>query len=237
MASYDKPVYLLAGGPRSRRKGGDPLLEAVFKGFGIKDPAVAYTGTASDDDKNFFGFISSSFVSAGAGSVTHAVIAPKGADLKKARKILEEADIIFVSGGDVEYGMQVLRDKNILGFFNELYQQGKPFFGISAGAIMLAKEWVRWPDPDDDNSAELFDCLGYAPIICDTHDEEGGWEELQAAVKLKGDGAAGYGLASGSGVKVMPDGQVEAIGGDVFKYVNRNGQVKLLEKLTAQKGE
>ena len=231
MPKYDKPVYLLAGGPRSRRKGGDPLLEAVFQGFGIKDPAVAYTGTASDDDKNFFGFISSSFVSAGAGSVTHAVIAPKSADLKKAREILEEADIIFVSGGDVEYGMQVLQGKNMLGFFNELYNQGKPFFGISAGAIMLAREWVRWPDENDEKTFELFPCLGYAPVICDTHDEDSDWDELKSALTLKKDGDAGYGLASGSGVRVMPDGKVTAIGGDVFKYVNRRGKVQFLEKL------
>ena len=233
MAKYDKPVYLLAGGPHSRRKGPDPLLEMVFKGLGIKTPAVAYTGTASDDDKNFYGFISSSFVSAGAGSVTHAVIAPRGADLKKAKKILEDADIIFVSGGDVEYGMQVLQDKNMLGFFNELYQQGKPFFGISAGAIMLAKEWVRWPNPDDENTFELFPCLGYAPVICDTHDEDSDWDELKSALTLKEEGAFGYGLASGSGVKVLPDGKVEAIGGDVFRYVNKNGKIKLLDKLIA----
>jgi len=88
-----KPVYLLAGGRRSRRKGPDPLLEAVFKGFAIKDPAVAYTGTASGDDKDFFKWIAGSFTEAGADKVTHAIIAPSGADLKKARKILEAADL------------------------------------------------------------------------------------------------------------------------------------------------
>ena len=231
MTSNVKPVYLIAGGRRSRRKGPDPLLETVFKGFGIKNPAVAYTGTASGDDKDFFGFISSSFTEAGAAKVTHAVIAPDGADLKKAQKILETADIIFVSGGDVEIGMEVLQQKNMLDFFNGLYQQGKPFFGISAGAIMLAKKWVRWPDPDNDDSAELFPCLDYAPIICDTHDEKEGWEELQAALKLEKKGVKGYGLASGSGVKVMPDGKVETLGGTVFQYVRGEKKVERLDDL------
>ena len=90
MTNELKPVYLLAGGHGRRRKGPDLLLEAVFKGYGIKDPAVAYTGTASGDDKDFFRFISSSFTEAGADKVTHAVIAPDNADLKKARTILEE---------------------------------------------------------------------------------------------------------------------------------------------------
>jgi peptidase E len=231
MTNELKPVYLLAGGHGRRRKGPDPLLEAVFKGFAIKDPAVAYTGTASGDDKDFFRFISSSFTEAGAEKVTHAVIAPDGADLKKAQKILEAADIVFVSGGDVEVGMDILRQKNMLDFFNGLYREGKPFFGISAGAIMLAKKWVRWPDPDDDNSAELFPCLDYAPIICDTHDEQGGWEELQAALMLEKKGIKGYGLASGSGIKVMPDSTVEILGGTVYQYIRRNKKVERLDDL------
>jgi cyanophycinase-like exopeptidase len=221
MTQNVKPVFLLAGGRHSRSNKSDPLLQAVFREFGIASPTIAYSGTASGDDKRFFGFITAEFKEAGAGKVTHAVIAPDGADLKKAQKILESADIIFVSGGDVEAGMEVLQDKNMVGFMDSLYRQGKPFFGISAGAIMLADRWVRWPDPDDDNSAELFRCLGYAPIICDTHDEQGGWEELQAAIMLEKEGFRGYGLASGSAVKVTPDGKVEALGGTVYQYVRR----------------
>jgi len=130
--------------------------------------------------------------------------------------------------------MEVLRDKNMLEFFNNLYRQGKPFFGISAGAIMLASRWVRWTDPNDDSSAELFPCLGYAPIICDTHDEQGGWEELQAALMLEKEGVKGYGLASGSGVKVSADGRVEGLAGTVFQYIKRGGKVQRIEDIVAE---
>jgi len=232
MTQNVKPVYLLAGGRHSRSSNKpDPLLQAVFQAFGIASPKVAYSGTASGDDRSFFSFISGSFVAAGAGKVTHALIAPDSADLKKAQKILDAADIVFVSGGDVEAGMEVLQAKNMLDFFNNLYRQGKPFFGISAGAIMLADRWVRWTDPDNDNSAELFPCLGYAPIICDTHDEQAGWEELQAAVMLEKEGFRGYGLASGSGVKVTPDGSVTAIGGTVYQYVKHAGKVDRIDDI------
>ena len=231
MSRQAQPVFLLAGGRPGRGRGRDILLETVFREFGIKAPSVAYSGTASDDDKNFFRFIASSFTEAGADKVTHAVIAPDGADLKKARDILEAADIVFVSGGDVEAGMEILRQKGMLDFFNGLYRQGKPFFGISAGAIMLAKKWIRWPDPDDDYSAELFSCLGYAPVICDTHDEQSNWEELRAALMLEKKGVKGYGLASGSGVKVMPDGAIEAIGGRVYQYIREPGGVKRIDDI------
>jgi len=57
-----------------------------------------------------------------------------------AQDILKSADIVFISGGDVDRGIRVLREKNMIDFLTGLYQQGKLFFGTSAGAIMLAKE-------------------------------------------------------------------------------------------------
>jgi peptidase E len=231
MTQEIKPVYLFAGGRSGNRKKQDILLQRMYREIGIASPSVAYSGTASGDDRSFFRFIAGELTGAGADKVTHAVIAPAGADLGKARSILEAADIVFISGGDVEAGMDVLKEKDMLDFLTGLYRQGKPFFGISAGAIMLADRWVRWRDPDDDSSAELFPCLGFAPVICDTHDEDGGWEELQAALKLAEDGSRGYGLATGSGIKVSPQGRVEALGGDVYQYVNRGGKVKRIENV------
>ena len=213
MTSDIKPVYLLAGGRNRGSKKPDPLLQAVFREYGIASPTVAYSGIASGDDRSFFGFITSSFKEAGAGKINHALIAPERADLKKARDILESADIVFISGGDVEAGMEILKEKNMIGFLYGLYRQGKPFFGISAGAIMLAREWVLWRDPDDDNSAEIFPCLDIAPIICDTHAEADGWEELQALLALEKDSVKGYGIPSGTAIKIYPDGRVEALGG------------------------
>ena len=231
MVSNLKPVYLFAGGRSGDRKKQGVLLQRMFHEFGIASPEVAYSGTASGDDKNFFRWIAGELTQAGAYKVTHSVIVPAGADLKKARSVLEAADIIFISGGDVEAGMEILKEKKILDFLNGLYREGKPFFGISAGAIMLADRWVRWRDPDDDSSAELFPCLGFAPIICDTHDEQAGWEELRAALKLAEEDTRGYGLATGSGIKVFSNGKVEALGGEVYQYIHRGGKVERLANL------
>jgi len=224
MTTNRKPVYLLAGGRPRNRKTLDPLLQAVFRESGVASPTIAYSGAASGDDKNFFGFIAASFKEAGAGRVNHALIAPGGADLKKARKILETADIVFISGGDVEAGMNILREKDMIDFLTGLYERGKPFFGLSAGSIMLAREWVRWPDPDDENSAELFPCLGIAPVICDTHAEDDDWQELKALLALEEDNTSGCGIPSGAAIRVFPDGRVEALGGPIPRYVRRGGK-------------
>jgi peptidase E len=225
MTASKKPVFLLAGGRGQSRSTPDPLLQAVFQECGVPFPEVAYVGAANDDSSRFFSFITDAFKEAGAGKIKHALIVPKKADLKKAKDILEAADIIFISGGDVEAGMDVLREKDMIDFLTGLYEQGKPFFGLSAGSIMLAREWVRWRDPDDDTTAEIFPCLGIAPVICDTHAEGDDWEELKSLLALEKNGVNGYGIPSGNGIKVFPDGRVEALGGAIPQYTRRGDKV------------
>jgi peptidase E len=225
MMSAEKPVYLLAGGRPGGRGTTDLIIQTIFKGSARVPPTIAYVGTANGDNKDFFNRMAQMCREAGARRINHALISPDGADLKKAQDVLNSADIIFISGGDVDRGMRVLREKNMIDCLSTLYQQGKPFFGSSAGAIMLAKEWVRWPDPDDSTSAELFPCLGFAPVICDCHDEEGGWEELKTALSLEEDVVKGYGLVSGTAIRVFADGKIEALGGNIHQYVRRGKQV------------
>ncbi len=223
--SSEKPVYLLAGGRSRSGNALDPLIQAVFRESGTVSPTIAYVGTANGDDEGFFNRIAGIFRESGASRINHVLIAPEKANLKKAQGILEMADIVFVSGGDVERGMGILREKNMADFLCKLYRQGKLFFGLSAGSIMLAKEWIRWRDPNDDSTAEIFPCLGFAPIICDTHDEEGGWEELKAALKLEPDNTKGYGIVSGTAIKVFPDGRIEALGGAIQQFTRHGAKV------------
>lgn len=222
---YKKPVYLLAGGQYRSRKMPDPLIQAVFRESGTALPTIAYMGTANDDNEGFFNRIADIFRGTGACKVNHALISSEKADLKKAKDILESADIVFISGGDVDRGIRVLEEKNMIGFLSNLYKQGKPFFGLSAGSIMLAKEWVRWRDPNDDSTAELFPCLGFAPIICDTHDEQGDWQELKVLLKLEKDNVKGYGIVSSMGIRVFPNGKIEALGAAVHQYARHGERV------------
>jgi peptidase E len=226
-----KPVYLLAGGRPRNPAAFNPLFQAVFEESGKTSPTIAYLGAASDDSKAFYLMMAAALKGAGAGKVKLAALASRKADVNKAKDILESSDIVYVSGGDVEHGMQVLSDKNLTDFIVGLYKQGKPFFGISAGSIMLAKEWIRWPNPDDDNTAEIFPCLGIAPVLCDTHGEADGWEELQALLKLEKDGATGCGIVSGTAIKVFPDGKIEALAGAIHQYQKISGQVVRIEDM------
>lgn len=214
-----KPIYLLAGG----RGGGAmaAVYRQISRDIGVASPTIAYVGSASDDNLGFFQRNFGVVKEMGKGQFVLAPTVDEKADIKKTVKTIESADAVFMSGGDVEAGMQVLEKRGIAGIFTELYRNGKFFFGSSAGSIMLADKWVRWRDPEDDSTAELFDCLGVAHVICDTHGEGDGWEELQAAVALSPESTIGYGITSGTCLRVDPDGRVAALAGPIARYVSR----------------
>jgi peptidase E len=232
MAADRKPVYLLAGGRSSaRRSGPDPLIREALQQAGTISPSVAYIGAASSDNAGFREMITESFRRAGAGKVRLAPLCGRGADSRKAMDVIESCDVVFVSGGDVEAGMKVLTRRHMVEFLRDQYQKGKPFFGSSAGSIMLAKSWVRWRDPDDDSSAELFPCLGIAQVYCDTHGEDTGWEELRALARLIPAGIISYGIASGAALVANPDGAVHALCGDVHCFTREVDVVNEIEPL------
>lgn len=220
-----KPVYLLAGGRGGDRKKMTAIIRTVLKETGKPSPKIAYIGAATDDNLLFYKMMTLPITAAGAGEVKRVVLASKKADILKAKTILEAADVIYFGGGDVERGMQVLEEKNMVGFIQELARQDKIIFGISAGSIMLAKEWVRWKNPDDDDSVEIFPCLNIAPVVCDTHAEEDGWEELKTLLKIAPADMTGYGIPSDAAIKVSPDGTVEALGTAVVRFSRRGKQV------------
>jgi len=121
--------------------------------------------------------------------------------------------------------MRRLRDRDLLPALRKKHGAGTPFFGISAGAILLSRSWIRWRDPDDDGSAELFECLGLAPLLCDCHGEEDGWGELKALLALAGGHQVGHGIRAGAALRVSADGVVEPLCGEVDRLEVRGGRV------------
>jgi len=221
-----KPVYLLSGDSYHHRKSRDPLIREMLKETGCASPSVAYIGTASGDDPLFFKVIKTLFERTGAGRVTLVPLAAPDSDLTAARSVIMSADVIFISEGDVDVGMRTIRDRAVSDLIRERFRAGAVLAGFSAGSILLSRQWVRWTDPDNDATAEAFDCLGIVPLVCDMHDEADGWEELKTLLSLrKVDGEIGYGIPTSMGLRVHPDNRIEAIGGMVHRYTFRDGRV------------
>lgn len=221
------PIYLLAGGRGKSILSTFDIVRDILEDTGKIKPVVAYVGVTSMQDNWLIYIIMAFLIKIRCHCVIRRVIiSSPNADLKKARQILNEADAVFFGGGDVEAGIQILRAKDMLDFFHDLAQGSKLFFGISAGSILMAKEWVRWSDPRDDSTANIFPCLGLVPVICDTHAENDNWVELNTLLKLEKSGTIGYGLTSGSCLKVLPNGMKEVVEGIVAQFKTVNGQIE-----------
>jgi hypothetical protein len=82
--------------------------------------------------------------------------------------------------------------------------------GLSAGSVMLARGWVRWVEHPQEKDA-LLKGLGFAPLYCDVHGEDDGWEELKALLRLLPAGTVGHGIRAGGALRVCA-GIVEEIG-------------------------
>ncbi|HEY5243467.1 MAG TPA: Type 1 glutamine amidotransferase-like domain-containing protein [Polyangiaceae bacterium] len=206
-------------------------FKAALDALGRPRPLVAYVGVASDDNRGFFAMIRGG-LGAGRARMELAKLASPRASASEARSLLEGCDLVLMSGGDVEHGMKVLHDRDMAGFLVALGRAGKPMFGISAGSLMLAADWVRFPDDDDEAKAELFPCLGLAPLHVDAHSEEDGWSELRVLVRLlheRGDPEpVGYGLTRHGGLHISGDGNetvVRPIGTPIPRFVVRRGKV------------
>ena len=204
----EKPIFLIAGGaPGDTRQMAEDFRTAL-EACGKPNPKVAYVGTASLDNKVFFHFLKNPIIKAGAGKVTLVPIVNKQLDESAVRKTLSDADAVFITGGEVEDGIVWLKKARLDGFLTDLYRSGKLFFGTSAGAIMMGRHWVHWDKEGDDDTASLFDCLNFVPMIFDAHGEKEDWKELKCALRLLGSGAVGHGLSKGGFFSVDSEGHM-----------------------------
>ena len=236
MTRKAQTTTLIGGGPGAvlalRRFFHDAVIDT-----GAADPLVVYVGVASGDNGGFFTMIKGALALT-MGRLKMARIASPRAPASEARALLDDADLVFVSGGDVDLGMKTLHERDFTEQLRRMARAGKPMFGISAGSIMLGRDWVRFDGEEDDAPAEIFPCLGIAPVHVDAHDEEDDWGELKTLLRLlhgRGDEEpVGYGLTHKGGVRVHVDGSdvaVTALGTETPRFVVRHGKVVASEPL------
>jgi peptidase E len=219
-----KPVTLIAGQHRSRHFGTKPYLGQALRLTGQEAPRALYIGAASGDDPAFGAALCAVMTAAGA----HEVVWPKltGArrELAKARAALAAVDFVFVGGGDVEAGIAVLREADLIAGVKAAAARGAVFAGMSAGAIMLGERWIRWPhEHAGDDEAETYECLGVAPCSLDTHGEGDDWGETRAFAAVRARElerkARAYGVPSGGALVVSAGGTIAACGQPVPVFV------------------
>jgi len=233
VAMFRSRIDLIGGGPGtlgSLRKHLKASLSAVAT---KQKPLVAYVGAASGDDTEFEAMVGAEIERAG-GRTKGVKLASPRAKVSAATALLDDCDVVFVSGGDVDAGMRVLSERGVLPVFEALAREGRPMIGISAGSIMLGRAWVRFAEGPSKRLevAERFPCMGLAPVYVDAHAEEDRWGELKVLLGLCRDAGerdvVGHGLTRQGGVRVVPAGEgvrLEAFGTAAPRWIVRNGRV------------
>lgn len=229
-----KPTTLMAGSRRSRHFGTKPFLADALRLTGKDAPLVLYVGAASGDDRSFGSALSSVLEAAGAGRVLWPKLTGRRKEGGQAREILRDVDFVFLGGGDVEAGMDALRDAGLVDDLRKAVERGVAFAGMSAGSVMLGERWIRWPSAEaGDEEAETYECLGLVPISVDTHGEGDGWRETQsfAAVRARelGGKARAYAVPSGGALVVDASGALQARGEPVSIFAalpNENARIE-----------
>lgn len=230
------PAFLIAGaGPGTQRRAVRFHASAV-RLTQKRSPVIAYVGAAAGDSLAFEKMISL-LVFGPATKVLPVRLKRRAHSTSSARSILADADLVFFTGGDVEQGMRLIEDRDLAGYLRELSVAGKPMEGLSAGAILLGRHWVRFLDGGE-GRAEPFECLGIVPHSFDTHAEGDGWEELLALARVlpahahPPDETVIYGIPSGG--CAYWDGQALSALGEALVRVRCGATPRLLSPLEVE---
>ena len=126
MVNQPQPLYLFAGGRGKTIFSSFTEMGKVIKGLGKKKPVIAVVGTASlKDNRLIFLLMAGLIKSKCRCCVRRVAIAHPKADIAKAKGLLQISDAVFMSGGDAEEGMRLLKEKNIDSFIRNLAKEGK----------------------------------------------------------------------------------------------------------------
>jgi cyanophycinase-like exopeptidase len=186
---------------------------ACVAATGKSRPTLAYVGAASNDDRTFARRIRE-LVFGSTARVISVELTRKSTRTSTIRALLADADLVFFTGGDVEHGMALIADRALAPYMRELAAGGIVIEGISAGAIMIGRHWVRFPDGAE---PEMFDCLGIVPASFDTHGEDDGWSELRTLARLATDERVVYGIPS-HGCAYWDGSRVQALGPPLARF-------------------
>jgi cyanophycinase-like exopeptidase len=216
-------VYLI--GSMDRTSGGT-MIERALDGAGPSAKiAVSFAPVAENPEalKHMGDRMLKLF--SGKGTVTRFSLPGEAdADPARARSIIAEADLIFLSGGDPVLGARIFRESGADAWLREARERGAATAGISAGAIMLGAWWASWPDEPDEaepfHGGTLIHCTGVVgDLVVDCHAEEDDWSELKLVAEMlraKGDGARLRGVPTRGGLIVGPDNSLGIVGDEAF---------------------
>ena len=180
-----KPIYLFADSQLLFWSEDDVLfLKSVRDHLGEGDLKAAYVGASNGDDPQFFSIFEAAMQNIGVVDLRMIESSFSAEDAA----FMDSADIILLSGGDVEKGWNVFTSTGLAQSIVKRHEEGAVLIGVSAGAVQLGM--MGWAD-EVQGSTDFFYTLRLVPFIISAHDEGHDWEKLKGAVTFAGNNVSG----------------------------------------------
>jgi cyanophycinase len=198
-----KPLYLLADSQLFFWKSeSGSLAERVRADLDSTKPKAAYIGASNGDQPEFYSLFQAAMETMEISNCRLVPSQPSREDIS----FLEEADLVVLSGGDVERGWRTFEQNGLKELVPRKRFDGAVLMGVSAGAIQLGLGCLS-------NSAQpkQIDMFRFAPFYVGAHDEENDWWDLRALVNLSQADARAIGIPTGGGAVYQSDGTLEPI--------------------------
>jgi peptidase E len=193
------------------------FVERVAERLPVRAPRAAYIGASNRDNPDYYTIFLAAMEALGPADCRMIRSRPTTGDVA----FLESADVVLLSGGEVDVGWRVLRETGLAEQVVRRYLAGAALIGVSAGAVQIGEAAAA--DAGDPSTA--FSTLGLAPFVVSVHDEKSGWESLQRVVLARGEGARGVGIPSGGGLVLHPQGVLEAVRHPACEMVVEEGRI------------
>jgi len=203
MSESLKPIYLLADSQLLFWKQDDSVFLQSMRSEIVKEnPKAAYIGASNDDQPDYYELFKAGMEGIGIRDcqMIRASFPAAGA------AFMEEADLILLSGGDVETGWNAFQQNGFGEALVRRYHERALLIGVSAGAVQLG-----W-------GAARVETFKLVPYIIGAHEEKNGWKELiKLVVEMKG-ALRGLGIPSGAGAIYRPGDSIEPVRHSLFEY-------------------
>lgn len=212
-----KPLYLLADSQLLFWKSdGDALAERIRADLDSANPKAAYIGASNGDQPEFYNLFEAAMESMKISDCRLVPSQPAHEDIS----FLEKADLIVLSGGDVERGWQVFEQNGLKELLPRKRFDGAVLMGVSAGAVQLGLGCLS--NAAQPKPLEMF---RFAPFYIGAHDEGNDWFDLCALVNLAQSDARAIGLPAGGGAVYFSDGTLEPLRKPLIEIVKEDAKI------------
>jgi peptidase E len=205
MSESLKSIYLLADSQLLFWRQDDSVFfESIRSEIVKENPKAAYVGASNDDQPDFYQIFTAGMEGIGIRDCRMIRASFPAADAT----FIEEADLILLSGGDVETGWNAFQQNGFGEALVRRYYEGALLIGVSAGAVQLGWGAAR---VGDDSSVGLLETFKLVPYIIGVHEEKNEWKELiKLVVEMKG-ALRGLGIPSGAGAIYRSGDSIEPV--------------------------